>query len=340
VKAILWALVFVLAAASATLGILYSRQLHDETAAGIFSSADKTWMLSGHHLFDITDRSFDVVGLAGYSGGMDKWTPIGGPNSPYSPNFVPASHTSTITDAEYVLGVVNGGVATAYPLKVLAAHQVVNDASQTPRVLVYYGTVAHTAAAYAAPLDGKPLDFACSGYLYGNIDLLFAYGDEDCFMPLQGVFATGRSAGQDLERLPSAVLPLGAWRKLYPQSRLMTENTGIGSKLYPREDVLAKPVKLVSVTSAAPPARYADDAPVLILGDASTSVAVPFPAAKVAGRTDLPVTVGDKQFTVHFLDDWKAAYATDPSGALAPSARSIWHIYWGMFPAGKAAEVR
>jgi hypothetical protein len=296
-------------------------------------------LLSARHLFDITDRAFDLAGIVGYADGMDKWAPIGGPKTAFSPNFTAASRTTTVSDSEYVIGVVNGGLATAYPLRVLAAHQVVNDASQNPPVLVYYGTMSHTASAFAAVAAGAGVSFACTGYLYGNVDLLFAYGEEDCFAPLPGFFATGKRAGQRLEALPCGVMPLGQWRKLYPESRLMTENTGVPSQRYPREDVLARPVS-VKVRATAASATYADDAPVLIICDVWDSLVVPFPAAKAAGKTDFRVTFRDRQLTVHFLDDWKAAYATDASGALAPSARSVWQVYWGMFPEGKVAEAR
>ena len=43
------------------------------------------------------------------------------------PRFLPAAEATFLTDQDQVIGVIAGGVAKAYPLRILTWHEVVND---------------------------------------------------------------------------------------------------------------------------------------------------------------------------------------------------------------------
>jgi len=43
------------------------------------------------------------------------------------PHFLPAAEATFLSDQDQVIGVIEGGVAKAYPLRILTWHEVVND---------------------------------------------------------------------------------------------------------------------------------------------------------------------------------------------------------------------
>jgi hypothetical protein len=337
-KFLCFGVMFVLAACSFTFAMLYSHEASLNSSTKVFFSNDHTWLLSGEkHLFDITDRTFNADSLFGFPEGIGKWNPVSS-RTLYKPRFVSITNSPTLTDSDYVIGVVNGPTSTAYPLKILTVHQVVNDDTQDPPVLVYFGNCSRTAAAFSVAGD-MPSVFSSSGYLSGNVDLLFDLDTESLFLPFSGAFVAGEKLGKRLPPLPCAVMPLGQWRTLHPDSRLMSDNTA-KNIAYRRVDVLGAPFSLKMTVKGGAAAQYGETAPTLVIFAADEQIAVPFPAAAEGGKKEYKVSHAGRDYTVHFLDDWKAAYATDASGALVPSLRTVWEVYVGLAPDGVVADLR
>ena len=323
--------IFVMAAAAAVFAVLYFNKAAEVATGHLFIGAGKQWILAGDtQLFDITERAFNRFDLFGYPDGPETWMPVGAAGSPFKPHFASIGKTATMTDAEYVIGVVDNGVATAYPLKIVAQHQIVNDASQDAPLLVYFGNISRTAAAFRAVDGGETLVFASTGYLYRNVDLLYDLSRESLFLPATGMFVAGDRLGRTLEIVPSAVVPLGTWRKLYPQSRLMTENTDVASQKYPRMDALYAPLQL-KYTARQSDDRRAAQTPVVVVMQGENTLAIPLEDASPAGP--VPTTLGGRNLEVHFAEDGKAAWVTDAAGQIVPSIRTVWQVYSTVMPA-------
>jgi hypothetical protein len=229
---------------AASLFVVLMLYLHVEVArqpSNYLRSRAGEWVLSGdQHLFDVSERTFDVRRLDGFSEGRRKYPPLGVARSRFQPHFVKPAGNAIITGDEFVLGVLNGSTPTAYPLRVLAVHQVVTDSTQDPPVLAYFGLTTHSAAAYTAVLDDRNIQLASTGLLYLGVDLLFDFATESLFLPVSGSFVAGDLLAQRLELLPSAVVTLDDWLALFPDSRIMTTNTGIAGKSYAHIDMAAK----------------------------------------------------------------------------------------------------
>lgn len=54
------------------------------------------------------------------------------------PRFIPAREATFLEDHDQIIGVVEGGVAKAYPLRILTWHEVVNDRLGEKPVAVTY----------------------------------------------------------------------------------------------------------------------------------------------------------------------------------------------------------
>jgi len=333
--------VFVLAAAAVTFAVLY---FNVETPAqeNFLHSHHGQWLMSGdRHLFDVTERAFEALGVFGFPEGTGRWAPVGGKQkSLFYPTVVAGSQAMGIAPDEYVIGVVSGGTATAYPLRVVSFHQIVNDDTQAPVVVVYFGNHSHTAAAFSGGPSKDATFLASTGCLYKNVDLLFDHATESLFLPLAGTFVAGQRLGERLPVLPSAVMPFAEWMKLYPQSRVMTLNTGLKSVKYPRKDILAKPpaYKVRLKSEAHPPCRSTE--PVLATSDGWYTTYVPLSAAARAAMRDVTFVAQGRSYTAHFTADFKAGWITDSSGALAPSLRSTYRPYSAVMREAVIVNVR
>jgi len=338
-KFLYFGVLFVLASCAVIFALLYRWQASFNDDTKVFFSKGHTWLLAGEkHLFDITDRTFNSTGLFGFADGIGKWKPVTS-RTIYAPHFMSISNSPTLTDADYVVGVVNGSISTAYPLKILKVHQVVNDDTQNPPVMVYFGNASRTAAAFNVADGNVAPVFGCTGYLCGNVDLLFDFDTESLFLPFSGAFASGPRLGQRFAPLPCSVMPLGQWRALHGDSRLMSDNTA-KNITYPRVDVLAPAFSLKMSAKSSIAGLYKDTSPTLVIFAGDEQVAVPFPAAKAGGKNEYKVSRQGRDYIVHFLDDWKAAYVTDPSGAAVPSLRTVWGVYAGLVQDPVVAELK
>ena len=302
-----WSLVAVLVAALVVVSAIHFGEEEPYKPSSFLRSLDRQWVLSGDgHLFDITERAFNATALNGFKEGRRKWIPVGGAMVMYRPHFVKASSNSTIRDDEFVLGVVNGEVATAYPLRILAVHQVVNDTTQSPQVLGIFGRESLTASAFAATSQGEDLDFWPTGLLWRGGELLGDLSTESLLAAVSGRFVSGKLIGRRLEGLPSAVVTLAGWLALYPDSRIMTTNTGDKPREYPFLEsgifCSGPGAGVFTGEGAKPVVAVADDFH-------SASVFVGGPSGWGAHQEKL--TLGDRELTVYYTATPGGMYVTD-----------------------------
>lgn len=328
-----WSLVAVLASAFFVMAVLHYNREDSWQPQNFLASRGRRWILSGdQHLFEVTERAFNLASLDGFKEGCRKWVPVGGPASPLKPHFVTPQRNVLIGEDEFVLGVLNSSTATAYPLRVLVSHQVINDVTQEPHVLAYFGQTNHTAAAYVSTTRTGAANFGSTGFLYRQSDLLFDFETESLFLPPTGVFVAGKRLGERLELLPSAVVTLSDWLTLFPESRIMTTNTGSMPRAYEYFDMAAEP----------PAVRTARKGFEGRLSGAHTDV-----VALREGWDAVSVLLGDRQgwrpgeygiefqgadYTVHLGQSYGSAWVEGPGGVLSASLRSHRYIFNGAVP--------
>ncbi|MCD6405332.1 MAG: DUF3179 domain-containing protein [Planctomycetes bacterium] len=335
-----WGLVLILAGALFAVFILYYNVEQVAWKSDyLLSSLDKQWLLSGdQHLFDITQRSIDLGSVIGLKKGRNEWQAIGRGGSFLQPRFANLDTNRCVKDDEYVIGVVNGSTATAYPFKVLVKHKIINDNSQDPTVCVYFGAASRTFAAYARGTQGDADVLACTGFMYNRVDLPYDAGTESLFLPLTGRFVAGRRIGERFKRLPCAVVTLARWRALYPKSRIMTVSTGVPSMKYPRADIPGGRGLSEGTITGPKGRKYAAKGAVLLLEAEGNSLLVSFDAARTDAKRDIAVSLEGRQVVVHFDEGYTSAWVTDASGNLVPSVRTVLDSAVKIFPDIDIAE--
>ena len=137
------------------------------------------------------------------------------------PSFEPVADAE-IAAEEPVFGVVRDGEAKAYPQYVLVYHEIVNDTLAGDPVSVAYCPLTGTAQGF----ERGGTEFGVSGDLV-NSNLIMYDRETDSRWPQ--VLATGIDGpmtGETLREFRVVWTTLAEWRAAYPDSRVLTEDTG------------------------------------------------------------------------------------------------------------------
>lgn len=134
-------------------------------------------------------------------------------------------HHKFIIDSDPVIGVNHNGESVAYPTRLLAWHQVVNDTIGGRPTLITYDPLCGSSAVFERTLNGQSPEFGVSGILY-NSNLVFydrrpGHRGESLWCQLQFSAIAGPHAGEALRLVEFSVTPWGVWRARHPDTRVM-----------------------------------------------------------------------------------------------------------------------
>lgn len=123
-------------------------------------------------------------------------------------------------DGDLILSVWLGQAVKAYPLRVLAWHQVLNDELGGVPVVVTYCPLTGAGLVYKRPLspDGRPLEFGISGRLYNANILLYDRESGSLWQQFTGEVIAGPLVGRAgrLKRLSAEIVAWGSWKRGHP----------------------------------------------------------------------------------------------------------------------------
>jgi len=128
-------------------------------------------------------------------------------------------------EGDLVLSVWLGQAVKAYPLRVIAWHQVLNDELGGVPVVVTYCPLTGAGLAYKRPLspDGRPLEFGASGRLYNANILLYDRESGSFWQQFTGEVISGPLLGRAgrLKRVGAEIVPWGSWKRGHPRGLVL-----------------------------------------------------------------------------------------------------------------------
>ncbi len=184
---------------------MYSCGKNDATTNDIIS--DREWSIPTNEIFD---------------GGPGK----DGIPSVDKPEFTNISQTDYLDEDDLVVGIVINGEAKAYPHVILDWHEIVNDELAGSKFAVTYCPLTGTATAWNRVIDNTETTFGVSGLLY-NSNLIPYDRETDSYwsqIALKGI--SGDLINDQISTIPVIETSWNTWKKMYPQSQIMTTNTG------------------------------------------------------------------------------------------------------------------
>lgn len=168
--------------------------------------------LGGFEVGNLTvDRAYLVSGGPGRDG----------IKSVDAPEFSPIQDAGWIGRDTEVIGVVVGGEAKAYPVRMLEFHQIVNDTIGGVPVVVTYDPLAGVPAAYRRRVGNDTLEFGVSGLLHNHNFLLYDRATDSLWSQFLGTAIAGKRAGQALERVVVRQETAGRWLQRQVDTRFL-----------------------------------------------------------------------------------------------------------------------
>jgi hypothetical protein len=136
-----------------------------------------------------------------------------------------------LEDSELVLGLNINGDIRAYPLQILVWHEIVNDNVGGVPVAVTYCPLCFTNQVFNSTIiddKGKAviLEFGTSGKLYNSNLVMYDRTTESLWSQAMAQGIVGKFAGVKLDRIPFDVAYWKEWKQLYPDSKVLSTDTG------------------------------------------------------------------------------------------------------------------
>ncbi|WP_259070021.1 DUF3179 domain-containing protein [Mucilaginibacter sp. X4EP1] len=125
-----------------------------------------------------------------------------------------------VPESFVIIGVVNNGVAKAYPLVYLGYHHKVQDNVGNEPVLVTYCTMCRTGRVYSPVINGKRQNFRLVGARHYNA-IIEDQDTKTWWYQATGNAAVGKLKGEHLKELPYEQSTLGAWLEKHPGSLIL-----------------------------------------------------------------------------------------------------------------------
>lgn len=146
-----------------------------------------------------------------------------------SPQFVGPEQWDDVDyrDSGLVIGVEVNGERRAYPFQVLVWHEIVNDYVGGIPLLVTYCPLCGSGIAFRREIESVGVaEFGVTGRLYNSDMLMYDRATNSVWSQLTGTAVIGELTGQRLEIFPSEILTWADWKHAYPDSQVLSRNTG------------------------------------------------------------------------------------------------------------------
>ncbi|MDP7083297.1 MAG: DUF3179 domain-containing protein [Dehalococcoidia bacterium] len=145
------------------------------------------------------------------------------------PVYGPPDSLPWLDDDDLVIGYDSGDEAYAYPVNVLDRHELVSDLIEDVPVLITYCPLCFSGVVYGRELDGRVLTFGNTSALYQSDLVMYDHQTGSYWFQVGGEAVVGPLTDSRLSLLPSTTMAWGEWRRLYPETRLLTGIAGNAS---------------------------------------------------------------------------------------------------------------
>ncbi|MEM7095488.1 MAG: DUF3179 domain-containing (seleno)protein [Actinomycetota bacterium] len=148
--------------------------------------------------------------------------PVGGIPELNDPGRVPAAEATWMDDTEIVLGVIANGESVAYPLRIIARHELANDTIGGDPLAIVYCTLCRSALVFEREVDGQVVQFLTSGLLSNSNKIMLDVETQTLWSHLRGVGIGGEHLGTELELRSVNHMRWADWVAENPDTQVLT----------------------------------------------------------------------------------------------------------------------
>jgi len=151
----------------------------------------------------------------------------------YFPEYV-SLEAAHVEDEDFILGFEANGDARAYPLKIMNAHEIVNEIIGGEKVLISYCPLCRSGLVFSRIFEGEEYTFGNTGAIWESAMVMFDDQTETYWSHTAGKGIKGPLEGKKLTMLVSNIMTFQEWKDLYPGSKVLTDDLGF-SRDYDRD---------------------------------------------------------------------------------------------------------
>ena len=155
-----------------------------------------------------------------------------------NPETISAESIAYLQDQDLVIGITNGTNQIAVPHKILDWHEIINMDNFGTTLAIVYCPLTGTGIGWNTTINGQTTTFGVSGLLYKNNIIPYDRATDSNWSQLELQCVNGELTGTIPETTVFPELTWGLWKKLFPDSRVVSTNTGFSRQysIYPYGD--------------------------------------------------------------------------------------------------------
>lgn len=145
-----------------------------------------------------------------------------------NPRMIKAREARYLQDDNIVFGVAIDGDVRAYPMRILAWHEMVKDRIGGRELNGVYCTLCGAMILYDVTVDGVHHELGTSGFLYRSNKLMYDHATKSLWSTLTGTPVVGPLVGKgiELKTLYVVTTTWKEWRKRHPGTLVLSLETG------------------------------------------------------------------------------------------------------------------
>ena len=141
-----------------------------------------------------------------------------------NPQFIPAQDVSYLLDGELVIGTYVDGELKAFPHRILEKHEIVNDKVNDTHFSLTFCPLTGTAVTWRREQNNS---YGVSGLLHNSNLITYDRLTDSRWSQIYSRGINGAGICESLKYFPTLEMSWMAWKELFPDSRVLSFETGI-----------------------------------------------------------------------------------------------------------------
>lgn len=256
------------------------------------------------------------------------------------PHFVSASKADYLKPDDRVIGINFIGEVRAYPIRILNWHEIVNDKIKSQSVAVTFCPLCGSGIVYSANIDGKAHKFGVSGLLYNSDVLLYDRETETLWSQILSKGVSGKLVNKTLKIIPSSHTSWAAWKKKYPQTKVLSTKTGFGRDYNRTPYGSYTTNSSIYFPTAFKSKKYHPKERVLGITINGKHKVYPFSELAKSGGGVLLDQFSGKKLRLEFDVTNRDGEIKDSTGKILPSVNSFWFAWYAFHPDAEIFKIK
>lgn len=235
-----------------------------------------------------------------------------------------------LRDEDRVLGIVEGGEARAYPVRILNWHEIVNDDVGGVPIVVTYCPLCATGLTFERTVANETTSFGVSGRLYKNDLVMYDRATGSLWSQEIGEAIWGARHGERLTFIPTSTTSWGEWRAAHPGSTVLARPDTYPAWRYDQypygnyEDEVRTLFPVENPSNALPAKEW-------VLGVFTDDASAAYREADVESRRLIRDTLDGRELVVVWVDGAPRARWAD-TGELPRQVHGFWFAWHDFHP--------